>query len=152
MKNSVFGHKKLRQISLAKNQPLQPGLPFPGIHFGPSCKIAAIVYFFFFWPLKRELFPRLSSARYLLMPLMYNLWIKEALSISHQTLKILPSSHRVKFIGDQSVYMNEWIHESSQLHHFSWQLEQHSLQKNLMEKGLANPNWLVTTRIAPSFP
>ena len=25
-------------------------------------------------------------------------------------------------------------------------------KKNLMEKGLANPNWLVTTRIAPSFP
>ena len=33
-----------------------------------------------------------------------------------------------------------------------WQLVQHSLQKNLMEKGLANSNWLVTTRIAPSFP
>ena len=34
-----------------------------------------------------------------------------------------------------------------------WQLEQHfPNKKNLMEKGLANPNWLVTTRIAPSFP
>ena len=25
-------------------------------------------------------------------------------------------------------------------------------KKHLMEKGLANPNWLVTTRITPSFP
>ena len=62
VKNFVFGHIKLRQISLAKNQPQQPGLPFPGIHLGPVCKIPVIAFFFgflFFF----ELFPRLSSER-----------------------------------------------------------------------------------------
>ena len=63
MKNSVFGHKKLRQISPVKNQPQRPGLHFPEIHLGPSCKIPEISYFFFFWPLKRELFLTVSFDR-----------------------------------------------------------------------------------------
>ena len=54
VKNSVFEHKKLRQISLVKNQPQQPGLPFPGIHLGSLCKIPEIAYFFFFF----SFFPR----------------------------------------------------------------------------------------------
>ena len=48
-KNSVFGHKKLRQIAPVKNQPQRPLLPFSRVHLGPICKIPARQKIFFFF-------------------------------------------------------------------------------------------------------
>ena len=64
IKTSVFGHEKLRQISLAKNQPQLPVLPCSRIHLGPLSKIPARVYLFF-WPLKGEIFANLSADHYI---------------------------------------------------------------------------------------
>ena len=62
-KNSVFGHKKLRQIAPVKNQPQRPLLPFSRVHLGPTCKIPARQKIFFFRPLKREIFAGVTFDR-----------------------------------------------------------------------------------------
>ena len=48
-KNSIFWHKKLRQIQASQNLAQPALLPFFGVQLECPCKNPALVYFFYFY-------------------------------------------------------------------------------------------------------
>ena len=57
-KNSIFWHKKLRQIQAVQNLAQQPLLPFLGVQLGCPCKNPATVYSFFLDISKGDIRPK----------------------------------------------------------------------------------------------